>query len=252
MLNNHKAELKQRAGAVKCKWISMQILYHENKVFQTSKKVILKITRVKSGQGYKNVSNILIIRSIIKKGKRYGTAINLSRAGCPQTQCMCERNTWVRRWGRPEDCGYADGRHCAVLCLGASSVAALRLLEKKKKKLMTSGLLFARSCGHTIPPIKHGGGSIMRWGCSSAGGTKRVVRTEGKNKHAKLSRPQSNGDFVTGLLLTHELHAAWQSFSSCGKIDPCQEADTDISTYTEGHRCQRCQCIFLALSVSKV
>ena len=32
----------------------------------------------------------------------------------------------------------------------------------------------------TIPTVKHGGGSIMLWGCFSAAGTTRLVRIEGK------------------------------------------------------------------------
>uniref|UniRef100_A0AAZ3Q7Q8 Transposase n=1 Tax=Oncorhynchus tshawytscha TaxID=74940 RepID=A0AAZ3Q7Q8_ONCTS len=37
----------------------------------------------------------------------------------------------------------------------------------------------------TIPTVKHGGGSIMLWGCSSAAGTGILVRFEGKMNGAK-------------------------------------------------------------------
>uniref|UniRef100_A0AAZ3RF01 Uncharacterized protein n=1 Tax=Oncorhynchus tshawytscha TaxID=74940 RepID=A0AAZ3RF01_ONCTS len=37
----------------------------------------------------------------------------------------------------------------------------------------------------TIPTVKHGGGSIMPWGCVSAAGTGRLVRIEGKMNGAE-------------------------------------------------------------------
>jgi hypothetical protein len=37
----------------------------------------------------------------------------------------------------------------------------------------------------TIPTVKHGGGSIMLWGCFSAAGTGRLVRIDGKINRAK-------------------------------------------------------------------
>jgi hypothetical protein len=41
----------------------------------------------------------------------------------------------------------------------------------------------------TIPTVKHGGGSIMLWGFSSAAGTGILVRIEGKMNGAKYRYP---------------------------------------------------------------
>ena len=38
---------------------------------------------------------------------------------------------------------------------------------------------------NAIPTVRHGGGSIMLWGCSSVAGTGSLVRIEGKMNRAK-------------------------------------------------------------------
>ena len=38
---------------------------------------------------------------------------------------------------------------------------------------------------NTLPTVKHGGGSIMLWGCVAAGGTGNIVRVEGRMDSTK-------------------------------------------------------------------
>uniref|UniRef100_A0A8C7CN71 Uncharacterized protein n=1 Tax=Oncorhynchus kisutch TaxID=8019 RepID=A0A8C7CN71_ONCKI len=38
---------------------------------------------------------------------------------------------------------------------------------------------------HTIPTVKHGGGSIMVWACFSSAGTGKMVKIDGKMDGAK-------------------------------------------------------------------
>ena len=62
----------------------------------------------------------------------------------------------------------------------------------------------------TIPSVKHGGDSIMLWGCFSAAGTGRLVRIEGKMNEAKYREIhdenllQSTQDFRVGWRFTFQ------------------------------------------------
>jgi hypothetical protein len=65
-------------------------------------------------------------------------------------------------------------------------------MEQNETKIELFGLNAKRSVWRkpvTVPIVKHGGDSIMLWGCYSAAGTGRLVRIKGKMNGAKYRDP---------------------------------------------------------------
>ena len=75
---------------------------------------------------------------------------------------------------------------------------------------------FCRKPG-IIPTVKHGGGSIMLWGCFSVAGTGRLVRVEGKMNCEKYSE---------NLLQSSQDLRLWRKFTFQRDNDPKHTAKT--------------------------
>uniref|UniRef100_A0A674DEW1 Tc1-like transposase DDE domain-containing protein n=1 Tax=Salmo trutta TaxID=8032 RepID=A0A674DEW1_SALTR len=71
----------------------------------------------------------------------------------------------------------------------------------------------------TIPTVKHGGGSIMLWGCFLAAGTERLDRIEGKMNGAKYRE-------ILDENITHELRLG-RRFTFQQDNDPKHTAKTE-------------------------
>nr|ACN10560.1 Transposable element Tc1 transposase [Salmo salar] len=98
---------------------------------------------------------------------------------------------------------WPDGSHSSV----KGMTACLELAKRHLKDSMIFWSdeikieLFGLNAKHhvwrkpgTIPMVKHGGASIMLWGCFSAAGTGRLIRIEGKLNGAKYKRSCSGPD----------------------------------------------------------
>ena len=91
---------------------------------------------------------------------------------------------------------------------------------------------------HTIPTMKHGGGSIMLWGCSSAG-TGKLVQVDGKMDGAKYRTILEEN-----LLESAKDLRLGQSFTFQHDNEPKHTADGMVSI-------KGCSCIRMAQSMSR-
>ncbi len=147
------------------------------------------VARHRSGQGYKKISAALkvpksTVASIILKWKTFGTTRTLPRAGRPAKLSYRGRRALVREVKKNPKITVAELQRCSremgESCRKSTITAALHQSGLYGRVARRKPLL-----SNTVPTVKHGGGSIMLWGCFSAAGTGRLVAIEGKMNAAK-------------------------------------------------------------------
>ncbi len=181
------------------------------------------MARHRSGQGYKKISAALkvpksTVASIILKWKTFGTTRTLPRAGRPAKLSYRGRRALVREVKKNPKITVAELQRCiremGESCRKSTITAALHQsglygrVARRKPLLSARHILWsdetkielfgynskryvwrkpgtAHHLSNTVPTVKHGGGSIMLWGCFSAAGTGRLVAIEGKMNAAK-------------------------------------------------------------------
>ena len=78
-----------------------------------------------------------------------------------------------------------SGVHPKVNCKKVIDGTKTELFDHQIKSYIWGTPTTACHHKHTIPIVKHGGGSIMQWGCSLAAGAGSLVKVDGKMNAAK-------------------------------------------------------------------
>ncbi|KAK3527663.1 hypothetical protein QTP86_031279 [Hemibagrus guttatus] len=125
------------------------------------------------------------VASIIRKWKKFGTTRTPPRASRPAKPSDRGRRALVREVIENPMVTLKELQRFSVergepsrRTTVSAALNQTGLYECKRHVWRKPGT--TQHLANTIPTVKHGGGSIMLWGCFSAAGTGRLVRTEGK------------------------------------------------------------------------
>ena len=141
----------------------------------------------------------ITVASIILKLKKFGTTKTLPRAGCPAKLSNQGRRALVREVTKylmvtlrellSSSVEMGEPSRWTTMSAALHQSGLFGRVARQKPFLsnrhMTARLEFAKG---TFPAVKHGGGSIMLWGCFSAVGTWRLFRMEGNMNGKSIER----------------------------------------------------------------